>query len=201
MTERDWLAEAAGPGEAEPLGWLVVALQPPAGTPSFQARCSEAAAVAHAIARLRYAGQRFSYPRLSVPAYLRGLAAVAQIPLDGVLRWAGLGLDGPSDPAFARGWSRLARALGLGQREALWHLRLTFAEAEEVEPQAHVPARIAANRGARGPGRDPLAASYESLLAGIIAGWDESTRSRLQECEQVVRDDFRAADRDDPLAG
>jgi hypothetical protein len=123
-----------------------------------------------------------------VPAYVRGLADAARVPLEPVLHWAGLGLDEPLGATFAHGWSRLARALGLGVREALWHLRLTFAEKVGLA----VPALAA--RLEPGPGLDTFATAREAVVNSAVAGWDAAVRSQLRSCEQVVRDAYAAAD-------
>jgi hypothetical protein len=176
-----------------PAGWLLAALQPPHGSPAFQAKCVHGAEVARGILRLRYASQRLGFfSALTVPAYLRGLAAVARVPIEGALRWAGLGLDDSLGPAFARGWSRLARALGLGIREALWHLRLTFVEKAGLE----LPALAA--RPNTGSGLENLSAACEQFVNGAVAGWDGEMRGRLRDCEQIVRDDYAAADAAEP---
>ena len=66
--------ETSVPEDVEPPGWLLAALQPPAGTPALQNAFVRAADAALALTKLRHASQRFGFSFLDVPAYLRGLS-------------------------------------------------------------------------------------------------------------------------------
>src|SRR5262249_26401742 len=93
-------------------------------------------------------------------------------------------------PAFSLGWGRLARALGLGLREAQWYLRLSFAEDEELD---------FALAAAVSPGRlGVLQAAQEAALDEMIACWDETRRTRLEECERLLREHYHHADLAEP---
>ena len=84
-------------------------------SPGFEQRCYQAVDQAWQLGRLRrqaeMAGEFIPRP---VSDYLRSLAAAARVPLDGVIKWAGLPADLRPGDALASGWGRIARALGLG---------------------------------------------------------------------------------------
>jgi hypothetical protein len=169
--------------------WLPPLLRATEPVPeSFQAECLRAAEVAFTLARMRQASETFPAAPMAVPAFLKGLAAVAKRPLEPVLLWAGLRPDEPAGPAFAAAWVLIARGLRLGLREALVRLRLTFADEVGLE----LAPALARARGAAGGPADLI--EYESYLDREVAHWAPDVLARLGAGEQAVREAYRQAD-------
>ncbi len=181
------LTSSDGEAEYVPPTWLMDALrgtsEPSAG---FRAECKRSAEVALALLRLRPVSRRLGPACLAVPAYLRGLAAAACVPLAPILAWAGLSTEGPADAGFAAAWARLAHALDLELRQALWHLRLTFADEVGLEM---LPGAVR-SRAVSGNPAGTIAAS-EEFLARESAQWDPEVLARLRACEHAVREGYR----------
>lgn len=164
--------------------WLAEALQPNGSAP-FRDRCRAAAQVGRSLMLMRQANEQRGFILQTVPDLVRSLGATARAPLAAIAAWAELPLDGPAGPTLAAGWSRLARALGMGLREALLHLRLTFA----VEAGATLP--VSASRDA---GPADLFADCEAFLTSTIGTWEEPLRNRLRESERLLREDYQTAE-------
>jgi hypothetical protein len=167
--------------------WLPVLLR--VGSPetaAFQEDCLRSAEAPLQLARLRRASPRLGGSLLSVAGYLRGLAAASGAALGAVLRWAGLDLERPADERFGHAWGRLAHAVGLGEREALLRLRLTFADevGQDIWPV------LARTRGGGGGPSDVLA-ECESFLEEAARHWEEGARARLGGAESALRESYR----------
>jgi hypothetical protein len=177
----------------DPLAWLLRALRAADGdSDAFRARCLEVADAAFAVAQLRQVRRQTPWSPVAVSAFLCGLAALARVSLAPVLNWAGLSLadlDRPADPGFARAWSRLASALDLGFREALLHLRLTFAAEAGTEP---LPS-LARLRGTVGRATGALLDESEDFLNREMARWDEGLRARALDSERAFEENYRTA--------
>lgn len=109
-------------------------VEPESVSPVFQQKCREAGEVAFALAKLRKERQRIHFVPLSLTSYFKELGRVAGVALLPVLAWLGITDLALSTDASIRGIARLAKAVGLSLREALVHLRISFAEQEGYEP-------------------------------------------------------------------
>jgi hypothetical protein len=141
---------------------------------------------------MRRISQRMSPPLLGVPAYLRSLAAAAGVGLGPVLHWAGIDLARPSDRSFGVAWGRLALVFRLPIREALLHLRLTFAD--EVG-QDLTPGLMMALRS--GSGAVSLLDQFEASLSAAVQTWDTEMQARLQASEGELLAAYRRAATDE----
>lgn len=179
--------------DGEPVAWLLKALSDAADYPeAFRNRCLETADAAFAVARLRQVRRQTPWSPATVAALLGGLASSARVSLAPVLNWARLSpadLEGPADPSFARAWSRLAGALGLGFREALLHLRLTFAAEAGTEP---LPS-LARLRAPSGTATGALLDESEDFLNQEMARWDKDLQDRALDSERAFEEGFFAA--------
>ena len=168
--------------------WLLKALRT-TFLPSerLHSRCLQAADEAWTLAKLRNTQPQMGLPLLTVSAYMRGLAAVANVPLAPALLWAGLKPDSRPGPRFAAAWAKLASALGAELRQALLHLRLSFAEFAGLE----LAPLMARHRGASGKSSDVL--DYcEAFLAKESRGWDKATQDDLRVSERAVEEYYVA---------
>jgi hypothetical protein len=152
-------------------------------SPDFQHRCDRAVLGARQVALLRRqiesAGEWVPRP---APDYLRALAAAARVPLDRVTGWAGLPPDLLPGAAFAAGWGRLARTLGLGLRQASLSYRLAFARAAGLEPPMLL---VSARHDA--PGRPALLEDWEVALAQSFSACGPETFDALVAAEDAIR--------------
>jgi hypothetical protein len=170
----------------EPDSWLDAMLST-YRSPSveFRTRCEELARAGAGIQKLRQAKHRLGLPLLGIPALLRSLAAAvgALGSLEAIQNWAGLDLDlvGPIAPASARAWGRLASALGLARSEAIFYLRLTFADRIDPEP---LP-QLVNFRDESGPGAITVDA-LNDLLESFSQSWEPPVRADLAACEQAL---------------
>jgi hypothetical protein len=164
---------------------------------TFSHDCREAGATALALARARQSSQHVHAPLLGVAALVRCLAEASGASLKRILDWARLDLDRTADRAFGNAWGRLAGVLGLDRREALLHLRLTFAE--EVNQQLE-PLMLNARSTRRRRGTD-LVSECEQFLEEASSSWDVAVRRRLQESEAALWEGYEetAGTRDEGL--
>jgi hypothetical protein len=168
--------------------WLVRALRESVSpSDGFLAACERASATGLVLARLQRVSRRMELSLLAAPEYLRSLAAVACVPLEGIVAWAGIPADFRLDQAFAKGWGRLARALGLELREALLRLRLTFADEVGLEL---VPVRARAATVASDPNASNLS-EVETFLAREALRWDSEVLDQMRSCERAVCDSYQ----------
>jgi hypothetical protein len=182
------------PQDEAPPSWLASLLRTAGPEPAdFRPACRQAGGTALALTGMRRVSQRMNTPLVGVPAYLRSLAGAAGAALEPVLRWAGLDLGHAADRRFGGAWGRLAVAFGLTAREALLHLRLTFADEARQELGARL---LIAMRSQHGPA--DLLDRCERLLDETVPAWDESVRGRLRDSETellaVYRQAVRAGD-------
>ncbi len=99
--------------DKEPAAWLTQVLAAYEHEPeAFRVECLRTADLALALFKLRRAAQRSGFALLAVPAYLRSLTAIAEIPLEPLLDAFGLQV-GAGGESYARSWGRLARMMGL----------------------------------------------------------------------------------------
>jgi hypothetical protein len=133
----------------KPPAWMAAALQLhgevrgfgepcDSGTPTdaFVVRCQQASKIALSLAKLRAQHERVGFIPLSPSDYVRGLARLASVALPPVFEWAGIDGSGCSDTAWASGFCRLARTIGIGLRQVLLHIRIGIAEQLEGAPVA-----------------------------------------------------------------
>ncbi|AGA31398.1 hypothetical protein [Singulisphaera acidiphila] len=184
----------------ESSGWvgeLLRAHRPP--SERFQRRCEELAQAWVGIQKLRQAKHRLGLPLLGLPALLRSLAGTVDSPglLDSVLGWAGLDLQVPTSLASAGAWGRLASALGLVRGEALFYLRLTFADLFEPEPLSGL---VAFRHDGGDDGGEVTLDSLNIQLDGLSRHWAGTAREHLKACEQALFDawDETGFDEHDP---
>lgn len=151
-------------------------------TKEFRDRCSAAAEVALGIARLREERERIGFVPLSFAEYVQGLVKVADVRLDAVLAW--LKIDDLARPSAsaAQAVARLARAIGVGVREALLHVRIGFASQVDSAP---LPMLLARYRGTGGGGGE--LEECEVALGLIESEYSLEYLSELHELESRIR--------------
>jgi len=152
-------------------------------SPGFVERCDQGVHEAWQLARLRrqveMAGQWVPRPASD---YLRALAAAARVPLDGVIKWAGLPADLRPGDSFASGWGRIARTLGLGYREAALSYRLLLARAVGLEP----PMLLVSARPDV-PGRPASLDDWDRALARALSTCGPEQLDSLSAAEDAIR--------------
>ena len=152
-------------------------------SPGFEETCYQAVHQVWQLGRLRrqveMAGEFIPRP---VSDYLRSLAAAARVPLDGVIKWAGLPADLRPGDALASGWGRIARALGLGSREALLSYRLLLARAAGLEP----PMLLVSGRP-DAPGRPASLDDWDRALARSFSACGLDVLDSLRSAEGMIR--------------
>src|SRR5262249_17329407 len=98
--------------------WLATLISKLQISPDLERRSRAAGRSAYAIDRMRKERKRHSLAALPLDRYLRGLAELAGVRLDGVLTSLGLPALDRVTSASAPLMARLARLVGLGAREA-----------------------------------------------------------------------------------
>jgi hypothetical protein len=145
-----------------------------------------------AIARLRQAKERLGLPLLGIPALLRTLAASSAGLVAEAAAWAGLDLQAPTTPAAAGAWGRLAAALELHRDEALFHLRMTFAEAVGHGPEVLVP-WVSPRQDTEDTNVDEVTvADLNDQLDRDARSWEASFRDQLRACEEAMHTAWKA---------
>jgi len=148
-------------------------------------RCLTAGQLAADIAKLRLAKQRLGFLPIPVGSYLQRLAKNADVRLVPVLEWCRIDLSSVRDIAFSRGWARLAKEIGLGLREAIVHIQLSFTE---VTTPNLMPVLV--RRRNTGPARQTRVDEFEKLVGKIVLQWDEETVARLGAAEAEIRNAY-----------
>lgn len=126
--------------------WMVKMITETCGTQAVRTRMREAGAVAFALARMRSEKQNIGFVPLPFGEYLQGLAKLAGVAMDPVLRWAAIRDFTVFEAKEATGLGRLARTLGFAIEELFLSLRISVAEHAGGAP---LP-MLAAHRGASG---------------------------------------------------
>jgi hypothetical protein len=152
------------------------------GPEGFQKACVEAGRVAFSMAKLRDARARVGFTPLPLTDYFESIAKGAGVILGPILARFSIASTSPRDEPSAAGWARLARVIGISLREALLHIRLSFAES--VSPGASLA--LARQRHPGRPGRSRLA-DCEAMLEAEISKWGASDLHKLRTLEHAVR--------------
>ena len=162
---------------------------------AFHKRCEQAVESGLSVARLRQTKERRGLPLLGIPGLLRMLAAGSAESVATVATWAGLDLRVPTSLESAGAWGRLAAALELSRDEALFHLRMTFAEVLGGGPEALLsPVSLRDDDS-----RDFLRGHDAVTVADLNDQLDRDARSRdasfldqLRVCEQAMHTAWQA---------
>lgn len=188
MSNWDEKEEAEAPGTAP---WLegimrvaLPALAPggPAQTDeAFSARCREAAEAALIVSKLRKERLRVGFVPLSLVEYIHGLVKLAGVPLAPVFSWLGVTDLAAARPQSVFAAARLARELGMSAREAVAHLRISFAAHVGSAPVSLLVARYRST----GLRRTPLE-ECEEALEQIESGYDLDNLHKLRDLESEI---------------
>ncbi|HMG73128.1 MAG TPA: hypothetical protein VK582_06460 [Pyrinomonadaceae bacterium] len=146
----------------------------------FTKRCAGAAELALNLAKLRQERQRVGFVPLSATDYIRRLIELVDIPESPILSWLQSEDFSLDDPKSANAFARLAQRVGISLREALVHLRISFA-AQRGSP---VPILLARTRSSS-PHLTPIESS-EVLLREIESGYDVADLRQLRAIEQEL---------------
>ncbi len=189
----------------QPSNWLVQALEmagdatrlcdlhaePKEVSAAFRKKCRRAAEVALTFARLRKERERVKFVPLSLAGYVQGLAKVAGLSLGPVLEWAGIADLSRPGPRSANAFARLAHRLGLGLRETLAYVRITFAEQLDSAP---IPVLVAHRRSGATP-RSQLE-ECEEVLDSLESEYDPKQVALLQRVEAEILAAYHSSESD-----
>jgi hypothetical protein len=192
------MSEHRDPAGLEQDDWLDVLLrayQP--ATEAFHERFERVVDSALAVAQLRQAKERRGLPLVGIPALLRALAAGSREAVAAASAWAGLDLRTPTTPEAAGAWARLAAALGLRRDEALFHLRMTFAESLGPE---FMPSAVSLRRDAEPDADSPAitVADLNDQLEAQSRRWHPTAREDQRACELAMNAAWEQSEIDHP---
>lgn len=153
---------------------------------AFKRRCREGANLALSLSSLRKERERIGFVPLALGAYLQGLFKVADVSVGPILSW--IGIDDPSKLSSASPISlaRLARGIGIELRQALIHLRISFAEHIDGAPMALLVAR----QRSTSPVRNSLE-ECEAVLGEVELDYDLESLKLLRRAEFEFRSAYK----------
>ena len=167
--------------------WLREALDATCLDPQFRFRCEEAADIALSLAKMRRErGRSQGFVDLSLQTYVEGLAELAEVDLNRILRWLELPDLGSLESITIRSAVRLCKEIGMSLREAVDHVRIGFAESQGFAPFSIV----AAQRGSSDRGIERC----EVTLAELETRYDLSVLHQIRELETAMHSAYREQD-------
>ncbi len=154
-------------------------------SPTFEARCVDAALAAYVISKMSQERARTDFVPVAAEEYVRGLGHFADVDVELAFDWAGVRQRSRLESNEAGPWGRLFHRLGVSLAETLAFFRISLAENAGYGP---IPMSIAR----RGQREDiGTLAECEAAVLEIELGYPPDLKKELAEILGAVRAAYR----------